>query len=173
MPIPDHIQQGMNQQAKEFAQYLLTKLRKELSKKKYRNTDELLNSLETSYQVSTSNDLPVIHLRFAMQGKYIDIKKLNWTTKMPPVKALVDWLDHTNLSKFRTVPGYGSGSPFSRDKAIKRIAWAVAFRKKFRSTHRRKKWKQDNLGVALSYLNHLVAEKFAQYAVDSIADPLN
>ena len=170
--IPEDIQQSMNEQANKFAKYLYNKLKKELTKKKFRNTDELLNSLHTSYTQSTVNNLPVIHLRFALHGKFIDIKNLYWN-KMPPVQELIEWLEHKDLSRFKFIPGYESGrSPFSREKVIKRLAWAFAWKKKLQFTHKQKKWKQNNLGEAIGYLTHLVAENFAQYAVEALVVPI-
>lgn len=164
----------MDEQAKEYARYLYEKMRKVLGRKAFRDSGELLDSLQTSFTQSTEGDLPVIHLRFAIHGKFIDIKKMYWT-QVPPVAELVEWLGHGNkISRFTRIPGYKEGSaPFSQRKAEERVAWAIAMKRRFNDSYKSKKWKRKPLGEAIRYLTHLVAENFAEFAAGAVAETIN
>ncbi len=172
MSIPVNIQETLNDQAREFALYLYKKLHKELKKNKNRNSDDLLNSLKVTYSKTTASNLPVFKVEYAKHGKFIDTKKLYWRD-LPPVEELINWIKTKGQSRFKHVPGYINASPTNRFKAVERIAWAIVKKKHFDFKHRQKKWKKDNLNIAISYLNHIVAEQFAQFAAEAVVKPLN
>jgi len=167
---PD-IQQSVDQQALIFAKYLEKKLLESIGKTRAALTGELRDSIRVTVRKSTAQDLSSIILEFNDYGRFVDMAKLFWS-KQPPVDDIREFVEKIGLSKFKFIPGYKNSAPISQFKAAERIAWAIAKKKRVDWKHKRKKWKQDTLGIALSYLTHLVADKFAEFAVNAMALPL-
>lgn len=164
----------LNNMAFQVRNELQAKLKKTLARKKFRNTGALLDSIRVTVKKADGQDLPSIHISFNAYGRIIDMKKLYWT-QQPPLQELQKWLDSGGLKQVNAVPGYAPGSVplISREKINKRIAYAIAVKKRTSFSHTPKAWKNKNIGPSVARITYLLAEEFSDIAGQVIAEQLS
>lgn len=166
------IQRAMDQEAANFALFLGDKIKSLFSAKRFTASGKLAQSVQVTYTKSTDSQLPVITLQYAIQGKFIDIKKMYWAHQ-PDVVKLIAWLQTGGkIGRFTNVPGYKNSSPTSQFKAVERVAWAIAMDKRKNDTWKAKAWKGKNLREALKVLNEETTKIWADYTAKRIADAI-
>jgi hypothetical protein len=142
----------LNEFARVKGESLLRDAREELSKDKRYNSGELLNSLQLEVMEGTAEKPPVIIVKVAPQGSFLEMRKMEWT-KMPPIEKLIDWASFKRFD-FDRIPGYKNGAPnLSEEQKKERIVWATSISKYKNNTWKRKPWKAKPVSKFLRELN--------------------
>lgn len=149
-----------------WAVALIQTFKADISKKKLRDTEELINSF--SFFLENNKDTAKIIIDFAVQGRFADMKTLAYT-KMPPTKILEKWVKN-NLTKFSN-----TGKPITQEQLVRRIAWGIAISRKAEGNVKNKKrWGYSKtLYSRFSNLQDAVFLQMRGYAQEKLFEMLN
>lgn len=105
---------------------------------------DLLSSMQAALAVSFGSYIDhTLSFKFNDSGRFAEMKYLN-RGSLPPVAALEKWINSRGIFAFPDIPGYSRRPPMSsrieRQRAIRRLAWAIAFNKRQNSQKRPTKW---------------------------------
>ena len=115
---------------------------------------ELLNSLQGQLAARFSPFIDSFALQFADSGRFAELKQLNYG-KMPPIPVIEKWILSRGLENFSRIPGYRNASPIDRQRAARRLAFAISFNRKYHNQKKAVKlWSKD----FYSRLNQLTTE---------------
>jgi hypothetical protein len=142
-----------------------------IEKKKIKLTGDLLSSFQSYIDVNAQTLSSKIVLEFAAQGRFQDMRTVNYT-KQPPVKAMEEFVREKGLAAFQYVSGFeGKNYSPTKETAIKQIAWGIAKSYKQKGTIKRKKggWKYaKTLYSELADLKDIITIILSNSAVDII-----
>jgi len=179
MATPAHITEQLNELAQKKAQKLLERARKVLDTPRFRNSGELVDSLQVKVTLGTATHPPVITLTFSDQGFFLAMKNPSWS-KVPWRKGkrgLEDWVRRRpgGSSSFDYVSGYGRGqqTQLSESAKVKRIASGIAWAfRKHQLRWKPKTWKRQTLVQLLIELNEQTARVWEEGIVMQVESEL-
>lgn len=158
----------------QWTDEIVPKLKSQLDKKKIFNSGELETSLRAKFAQESSTLSSKILITYALQGKFQDLKRWNFTTQ-PPVEELTKWVLQKGLSKFPYIPAYqNSNRSPNTERAARRIAWGIArsWERKGKVT-RRNQWRPlSTVFNTLPALREEIATNLAEYGLKSIVELL-
>jgi len=152
MSTPAHIIASLNTLAEQKAQELLARAKKILDTPKYRNSGELIDSLEVSVEKGTAKEPPVITLTFADQGQFLSMRNPSWG-RVPEIEKLEKWVRDRGTARFRYVTGRKLSS-MSEDEKVSKIASGIAWAyRKHQLRWKPKTWRKATLVQLLEEIN--------------------
>jgi hypothetical protein len=102
-------------------------LQARLKERKLVLSESLLKSVQGKLATNLQTAGADIVISFEMSGRYKDMKKMSYQGAMPPVEAMLAYVQKVGVSKFKYVPGYQNAQSLpTADVAANRIAWGLA-----------------------------------------------
>lgn len=134
-------------------------------------TGQLQDSLRSTVVEASDTSTPVITVSYDDHGEFLTKKKLLFV-RQPDIDNLVDYLNTKPVPK--KIPGYKGDAPNLTDtQKRKRVAFAIAVKKRKNDTHKRKRWKKDALSDLLKELNTDIIEAYTNEVQHLIAQELS
>ncbi|RAJ94197.1 hypothetical protein LX87_04082 [Larkinella arboricola] len=87
-------------------------------------TEELRRDF--NYRLIRTTHQLVIEYDFRQYGRFKDMARLRYGTHMPPVEAMMEYVERHDLNVFAYVEGYPGKQVPTVKNATARIAWAIA-----------------------------------------------
>jgi hypothetical protein len=124
-------------------------------------SEELLKDWSTS--VIKNDDVLAVEWQFQMYGRYKDMKRI--TGYMPPVEAMIEYVEKIGVDKFAWVPGYTSMDKVPTEAAASRIAWGLAKYRASVKTIRRSGsgWYNENVMKLVNKARYNIRKKTAEW----------
>lgn len=172
----DAANQIMQGALKKWRPDLIRALESAASRRKIKNTGELINSIAATVVNGDSKSFGKLLLYFESYGRFSDQKIIEYsTTTGPPVESLVEWVKKRGLTSFKTVPSYkGSRSFLTEDQNAKRIAWGIVFhRRSAQFKHKRKIWFNKTFMHSYNDLQDALMKEYLDFVADGMVATFN
>lgn len=166
----------------QWYRQLYIKLNAELAAKNLKLEGTLQQSLNGYIQSAAGDVAAELRLYFEDYGRIQDLK-YRYNGKMPPLKAMMDYIDKVGLDKFKYVPGYPVGifpigqskSKYGNGERISklRIAWGLSKSRVAESkTRGNRKWYAKtvwgNINALINELLGKVGEMTTEEVINSL-----
>lgn len=118
----------------------IRELKASAKKNKLELTGGTIESIAGSISAFSPEAVGEIIISFQNSARFLDYRKQSYK-RQAPVDALAEWVERVGLDKFKTVPGYRSGTrPVTDSLAARRIAWGIAVSRARRGPGKKRKW---------------------------------
>lgn len=131
----------------EFIHLALTEFAEELIRQRQANiraanataSEDLLRSFDYEIRKQTTSQTAAAFISFADHARYVDMKRLNRTSKSIPIDEIKDWIKEKGFDAFRRKPKDAQGNPLVGSRLLNALAWGIQRKKKGRIKNKRKK----------------------------------
>ena len=137
---------------------------------------DLLSSLHGEIHSAGADLDGQLSLYFTDHGRYQDMKH-RYQGKMPPIEAMIRYVEKVGIEKFRFIPGYKEGKkPKDERKIANRIAWGLSMSriapKNSGKTYGKKKWYAKTFWGSIDELIEMLLGKTAKLTTQQVIDSL-
>ena len=123
----------------EFAEELIRQRQANIRAAKATASEDLLRSFDYQIRKQTTAQTAAAFISFSEYARYVDMKRLNRTSKGIPVEEIKDWIKEKGFAAFRRKPKDSQGNPLTGNRLLNGLAWGIVRRKKGRIKNKRKK----------------------------------
>lgn len=146
----------LNDIAHRYRSLIQQAINEVLTQPRYRNTGAGAASVTVDVADGTEEKSPVIQINFADHIKLLDKRSMQWT-KWSNIDNLLEW----------------AATKTTGDTAIKKLAFATAYRQKTFDHWKSKPWRKKSLGKVLKELKELVQAEFDRAIEDDLQEAAN
>lgn len=178
-----NLEQSIQDVMTEWTKQTILLLKQAIDEKNIKLTGALKQSLDFFVTASDSEATARISMIFNTYGRYVDMKYLQ---KVPPTKAMYEFVKATGLQNFQYVSGYPAGiSPIgvaansrkmnSEEYAIKRIARAIAYSRMRINWQekRQKEWWNKTIRKRITVLKAQIRSELEKNLAENIRKEFN
>lgn len=133
-------------------------------------SEELLKDWSTS--VIKNDDVLAVEWQFQMYGRFKDMKRI--AGYMPPVEAMIAYVEKVGVDKFAWVPGYTSTDNVPTEVAANRIAWGLAkYRASVKTISRSGSgWYNENVMKLVNKARYNIRKKTAEWIASQAVETI-
>jgi hypothetical protein len=178
-----NLEQSIQQVMAEWTRQTILLLKQAIEEKNIKLTGSLKQSLDFFVTASDSEATARISMIFNSYGRFSDMK---YKYKVPPTKAMYDFVKATGLQNFQYVSGYTKGiSPIgvaanskkmdSEEYVIKRIARSIAY-SRLRTNwqdKKQKEWWNKTINKRIGALKDLIRSELEKNLAENIRREFN
>lgn len=179
-----NLEQSVQAVMNEWTQETIAELKSAIAAKDIELTGSLKQSLDFFLTADDSKVASKISMIFNEYGRFSDMR---YRHKVPPTKAMYDFVQKVGLSNFKTVPGYQGFTPIgvsaatkskkynSEEYVMKRIANAIAY-SRMNSNWQNKKvkeWWNITIKKRLGQLKAMIRTQLEQDLAEQIRTEFN